>query len=111
MAHAGEDHGKACFIGGDDLLVAQRPAGLDHRGRPCLGGLQQSSAKGKKASEATTEPLVGGSSRPAARAASAALRAAMRTESTRGHLSRADAVTVAPCWRRRWRSISHAWQC
>ena len=33
MAHPGEDHGKACLVGGlDDLLVAHRAARLDHRG-------------------------------------------------------------------------------
>src|SRR5690606_15203443 len=41
------------------------------------------SAKGKKASDATTEPFVSGSASPATSAASIALRAAMREESTR----------------------------
>ena len=41
------------------------------------------SAKGKKASEATTEPRVSGSGSPAAVAASCALRAAIAAESTR----------------------------
>ncbi len=41
------------------------------------------SANGRKASEATAEPLVSGYGQPAARAASSALMAAMRAESTR----------------------------
>ena len=41
------------------------------------------SAKGKNASDATTEPLVNGSASFSSAAASSALRAAMRAESTR----------------------------
>ena len=33
VAHAGEHHGQACFVGGcDHLRVAHRPSGLDHGG-------------------------------------------------------------------------------
>ena len=44
---------------------------------PAPAAARRPSAKGKKASEATTEPLVKASARPASRAASSALRAAL----------------------------------
>src|SRR5262249_56209692 len=50
---------------------------------PASTAARRPSAKGKNASEATTEPLVAGSAAPAAFAASSALRAAMRAESMR----------------------------
>ena len=53
------------------------------------------SAKGKKASEATTEPLANDSAKPAAAAASPALRAAIMAESTR-LIWPAPMPTVAP---------------
>ena len=58
---------------------------------PASAAASRPSAKGKKASEATTEPLVSGSARPAVSVASAALRAAMREESDPAHLPGADA--------------------
>ena len=84
MPHAGEHHGDAVLVGGrDHLVVAHRAAGLDHRGGAGFDRDQSPSAKGKKASEATTEPLVIGSGKLPALAASRAFRAAMRAESTR----------------------------
>ncbi len=42
VARAGEHHGQALPVGGvDDLLIAHRAAGLDHRGGAGGGGGQQ----------------------------------------------------------------------
>ena len=36
VAHAGEHHGEACFVGSrDHLRVAHRPSGLDHGSGAC----------------------------------------------------------------------------
>ena len=58
---------------------------------PASAAASSPSAKGKKASEATTEPCVSGVSRPAAFAASAALIAAILAEFDAAHLAGADA--------------------
>ena len=50
---------------------------------PASMATSRPSANGKNASDATTEPCVSGAGRPSASAASCALRAAMRAESTR----------------------------
>ena len=50
---------------------------------PASAAASSPSAKGKKASDATTEPLVRGSLRPAALAAYCAFKAAIRALSTR----------------------------
>jgi uncharacterized integral membrane protein len=66
VAHAGEDHRQAGLVGGGDhLVVADRAARLDHRRGARLDRRQQPSAKGKKASDATAEPIVRGSAQPA----------------------------------------------
>ena len=42
VAHPREHHGKAHFVGGPDhLVIAQRTAGLDDRGRAGFGGGEQ----------------------------------------------------------------------
>jgi hypothetical protein len=76
MAHAGHYHGDAGGVGRcDDFVVTHRAARLDDGGgagrdqRPTMP-----SANGKKASEATTEPLASAPSMPAAFAASMDLR-------------------------------------
>ena len=58
---------------------------------PASAAARRPSAKGKNASEATTDPFARLSGKPASRAASAAFQAAMREESTRRHLAGADA--------------------
>ena len=97
VAHAGEHHRHAALVGGGDhLLVAHRAARLDHRRGAGLGAASRPSAKGKKASEATTEPLVRGSaSAGRLRAPPRAFQAAMRAESTR-LIWPAPMPTVAP---------------
>ena len=46
MPHPGEDHGETCFIGrGDDLIVADRPTGLNHRGRTRFDSGKQADAQ------------------------------------------------------------------
>ena len=62
---------------------------------PASAAASSPSAKGKKASDATTEPMASDSDRPAALAASAAFHAAMREESTR-LIWPAPTPTVAP---------------
>ncbi len=62
---------------------------------PASAAVTRPSAKGKKASEATTEPTARLSPSPAARAASAAYHAAMWAESTR-LICPAPMPTVAP---------------
>jgi len=47
VADAGEHHGKAGVVGGgDNLVVADRPARLDDRGGAGLGGGQQPVGEG-----------------------------------------------------------------
>ena len=58
---------------------------------PASAAAIKPSAKGKNASEATTEPLARLSLRPAAFAASCAFQAAMRAEFDAAHLAGADA--------------------
>ena len=42
MPHAGEDHGEISFIGGGNyLVVAHRPAGLNNRSCSCFGSGKQ----------------------------------------------------------------------
>ena len=49
MAHSGEQHCQARLVGGGDhLVVADRAAGLDHRGRSGFDGGQQSVGEGEK---------------------------------------------------------------
>ena len=49
VAHAGEDHRQPGFVGGGDhFLVADRAAGLDHRGRARLGGGEQAVGEGEE---------------------------------------------------------------
>ena len=62
---------------------------------PAATAASRPSAKGKKASDATTLPWVNGSGSPAARAASAPFQAAMRALSTR-LICPAPMPTVAP---------------
>ena len=84
MPHAGEHHGDAVIVGGlDDFIVTYRTARLDHGGGAGLDAANMPSANGKNASDATTEPLVSGSASFSSVAASCALRAAIRAESTR----------------------------
>ena len=84
MPRAGKDHGDAVLVGGlDHLFVAHRPAGLDHRGRAGLDGDEEAVGEREEGVGGDHRSLGRGSSRPAACAASAALRAAMRAESTR----------------------------
>ena len=58
---------------------------------PASTAASRPSAKGKKASEATAEPIVRGSAQPALSAASFAFHAAMRARFEAVHLARADA--------------------
>ena len=84
VTHAGEDHRQARLVGGGDhLLVADRAAGLDDRRRARLDRGEQAVGEGKKASEATAEPIVRGSAQPAFSAASLAFQAAIRADSSR----------------------------
>jgi hypothetical protein len=78
-----------------DLVVAHRPPGWMTAVAPASAAAMSPSAKGKKASEATTDPRVSGSLAPMACAASAAFSAAMRAESTR-LVWPAPMPTVAP---------------
>ena len=49
VAHAGEQHGQAGLVGrGDHLVVADRAAGLDDRGRAGLGGGEQAVGEGEE---------------------------------------------------------------
>jgi len=58
MPDAGEHHGDPGGVGGlDHFIVADRSAGLDHRGSAGFDTTRSPSANGKKASDATTEPL------------------------------------------------------
>ena len=68
MPDAGEHHGDAGRVGGGDhLVVAHRAARLDHGRRARFDRRSSPSAKGKNASDATTEPLVAApSARPPA---------------------------------------------
>ena len=85
VAHAGEDHGQAGFVGGrDHLVVAHRAAGLDDRGGAGFGRGQQPVGEGEEGVRGDDRALgqrLSASPRPSA--ASAAFRAAMRAESTR----------------------------
>jgi len=59
VAHAGEYHGEAQLVRRRHFFIADRPAGLDHRGNTVLGGLVDTSGKGENASDATTAPCNG----------------------------------------------------
>ena len=49
MPHAGEDHGETGFVGGgDDFVVAQRPAGLDGGGGARLRRGEQAVGEGEE---------------------------------------------------------------
>jgi hypothetical protein len=49
MPHAGEDHGKASFIGGgNDLVVAHRTTGLNDCSGPCFGSGEQAVGEREK---------------------------------------------------------------
>ena len=57
MAHAGEDHRDAVFVGGGDhFVVAHRAARLDDRLTPALASMSTPSRNGKKASDAILSP-------------------------------------------------------
>ena len=57
MAHVGEHHAHAVFVGGvDHFLVAHRATWLDDAGDARLAAASMPSRNGKKASEAMTEP-------------------------------------------------------
>jgi hypothetical protein len=65
MAHAGKHHGDAGFIGGiDHVLVAHGSTRLTTAVAPASIADSSPSANGKKASEATTLPLVSGAVQP-----------------------------------------------
>jgi hypothetical protein len=49
VAHSGEDHRKAGIVGGgDDFLVADRPARLDDGGGACLDRGEQAVREGEE---------------------------------------------------------------
>lgn len=49
VPHSGEDHRKACLIGGGDhFLVADRAARLDHGARACFGSGDEAVGKGEE---------------------------------------------------------------
>ena len=49
VPHPGKDHGQSRRIGrGDDFIIADRPARLDHGGRPGFGGGQQPVSEGEE---------------------------------------------------------------
>ncbi len=84
VPHSGEEHREPRVVrGGYHLFVTNRAARLDNGGRPRFGGGEKPSANGKKASDATAEPMVRGSGQPFASAASRALIAAIRALSRR----------------------------
>ena len=94
---AGEHHREAGLVGGlDDLVVAHRAAGLDHRRRASLGCRQQPvrerEERIRRDDGAFRETLRAGR---LPSAASAAFQAAMREESTR-LIWPAPMPTVAP---------------
>ena len=97
MPHAGEHHRDARLVGGGDhLVVAHRAAGLDDRGRAGLDRREQAVGEGEEGVGGDDRALAcSGAGQPAACAASSALRAAMRAESTRV-ICPAPMPTVAP---------------
>ena len=98
MPDAGEDHGQTQAVGGfDDLLVADRAAGLNDGGGAGSGDLFDSVGKGEKG--------VGGGD--CASSGSTASCAPMLQESTR-LIWPAPTPTVCPSRRRRWHWISRA---
>ena len=106
----GHYHRDAVVVGGlDDFVVAHRAARLNDSGGAGFDRDRRPSANGKKASEATTDPLVAGSARPAALAASSALRAAI-ARSRCGSSGRRRCRRSPNPWRKRWCSTSHAWR-
>ena len=49
VAHSGEQHGEAGLVGGGDhFVVADRAAGLDHRGRAGFGRREQPVGEGEE---------------------------------------------------------------
>ena len=84
VPNAGKYHGDSGAIRGVDyFLVTHRPARLDDRRDPGLDGRLDAVGEGKKASEASTDPIVGDRGSPAALPLSAAFAAAILTLSTR----------------------------
>ncbi len=84
MPHAGEHHREAVLVGG--LMTSSsriEPPGWITAVAPASIAASRPSANGKNASEATTEPWSAARRASAPCAASSALRAAMRAESTR----------------------------
>ena len=82
MAHAGEHHGEPGLVGRfDHLGVAHRdPPGWITAVAPASAIACNPSGKGKKASDAATDPSVSRVLRPAAFAACSPFHAAMRAE-------------------------------
>ena len=113
---------------GDDLGVAHRAAGLDHRGRPRLDRRDQAVGEGEEGVRGDDRAVrqrrermrvAGGKARDDLGAGALGQQGARRVlglarGDARGvdpaHLAGADADAGEDPWHRRWRSTSHAWR-
>ena len=93
VAHAGEDHGEAGLSSAAAMTSSSRmePPGWITAVAPASAAASRPSANGKKASEATTEPLASGSATPAALAASCDFERGDAGAVDAAHLAGADA--------------------
>ena len=106
-----EHHGEPGLVGGaDDLVVAHRAAGLDHRRRAGLGRRQEPVGEGEEG--------VGGDDRALGEAFGEARRPSRPPRPSRrrcarnrpGSSGRRRCRPSRRPWRRRWRSTSRAWR-